>query len=210
MQDVNVSNDLRQLSLGQVKALEYSCYDINRYHFWTAKLEASRPLAATTNSGLVTSGEDATDHVTDYYDILQNIVEYTFDGAKELKVVFFQCDWFDPINGTRVDEFGMVEVKHESRYSESNLLLAHQVQQVYYLSYPHPSFKNWWVVYKAHLEMHTRYDEYVEGHKGDDIYQEEIDVDQNFMVSDGAGLAELDTGDVELLDDEAGPWKKCI
>jgi hypothetical protein len=70
------------------------------------KLEVSCPLAATTNSGLVTSGKNATGHVTDYYDILQNIVEYTFSGAKELKVVFFQCDWFDPINGTRVDEFG--------------------------------------------------------------------------------------------------------
>jgi hypothetical protein len=117
---------LRQLSLGQVKALEYSHYDINGYHFQMAKLEASHPLAATTNSRLVTSDEDATGHVTDYYDILQNIVEYTYDGAKELKVVFFQCDWFDPINGTRVHDFGMVEVKHESRYSGSNLLLAHQ------------------------------------------------------------------------------------
>jgi hypothetical protein len=97
MQDVNVSNDLRQLSLCQVKAMEYSCYDINRYYFRTAKLEASHPLAATTNSGLVTSGEDATSHVTDYYGILQNIVEYTFGGAKELKVVFFQCDWFYPM-----------------------------------------------------------------------------------------------------------------
>jgi hypothetical protein len=82
-----------------------------------AKLEASHPLAATTNSGLVTSGEDATGHVADYYDILQNIVEYTFGDAKELNVVFFQCDWFAPINSTRVDEFGVVEVKHESRYS---------------------------------------------------------------------------------------------
>jgi hypothetical protein len=60
MQDGNVSNDLRQLTLGQVKALKYSRYDINRYHFWTVKLEASHPFAATTNSGLVTSGEDAT------------------------------------------------------------------------------------------------------------------------------------------------------
>jgi hypothetical protein len=42
-----VFDDLRQLSLGQVKALEYGCYDINGYHFQTAKLEASRPLAAT-------------------------------------------------------------------------------------------------------------------------------------------------------------------
>jgi hypothetical protein len=128
MQDFNVSNDLRQLSHGQVKALEYSHYDINGYHFQMAKLEASHPLAATTNNKLVTSSEDATGQVIDYYDILQNIVEYTFSGAKELKVVFFQCDWFDPINDTRVDEFGMVEVKHQSRYSGSNLLLAHQAQ----------------------------------------------------------------------------------
>jgi hypothetical protein len=57
----------------------------------TVKLEVSHPLAATTNSGVVTSGEDATSHVTDYYGILQNIVEYTFGDAKELKAVFFQC-----------------------------------------------------------------------------------------------------------------------
>jgi hypothetical protein len=51
-------------------ALEYSRYDINGYCFRTAKLEASHPLAATTNSGLVTSGEDATSHITDCYNIL--------------------------------------------------------------------------------------------------------------------------------------------
>jgi hypothetical protein len=55
--------------------------------------------------------------------------------------VFSQCGWFDPINGTRVDEYGMVEVKHESCYLGCNLLLAHQVQQVYYLSYSHPTSK---------------------------------------------------------------------
>jgi hypothetical protein len=125
MEDVNVFNDLRQLSHGQVKALEYSRYDINGYHFQMTKLEVSRPLAATTNSGVVTSGEDATSRITDSYDILQNIVKYMFDGAKELKVVFFQCDWFDSIKDTRVDGFGMVEVKHESHYLGSNLLLAH-------------------------------------------------------------------------------------
>jgi hypothetical protein len=74
---------------------------------------------------------------------------------------------------------------------------------VYYLSYPHPSFKNWWVIYKVRSEMHThQYDEYVEGHKDDKIYQEEIEVEQNFTVSNRAGLTELDTSDVELLDEE--------
>jgi hypothetical protein len=82
-------NDLRQISLGQVKALEYSRYDINEYHFLMVKLEASRPLAATINSGVVACGEDASGVTADYYGVLQNIIEYTFGGAKELKVVFF-------------------------------------------------------------------------------------------------------------------------
>jgi hypothetical protein len=59
--------------------------------------------------------------------------------------------------------------------------------------------------------MHTcRYDEYIVGREDDDIYQEEIEVDQNFMLSDGARLIELDTSDVELLDEEACPSKKRI
>jgi hypothetical protein len=54
-------------------------------------------------------------------------------------------------------------VKDESHYSGNNILLAHQAQQVYYLIYPHQSFKNWWVVYKVNPEMHThQYEEYVE------------------------------------------------
>jgi hypothetical protein len=121
--DLNVSNDLRQLSPGQVKTFLDSRYDISGYRFWTVKLKASHPLAATTNNRLVTNDEDAMGHATDYYVILQNIVEYMFGGAKELKIVFFHCDWFDPINGTRVDDFGMVEVKYKSHYSGSNLLM---------------------------------------------------------------------------------------
>jgi hypothetical protein len=69
-----------------VKGLEYGRYDINRYHFWTAKLEASRPLAATTNNGVVANDEDASGLVADYYDVLKKILEYTFGGAKELKL----------------------------------------------------------------------------------------------------------------------------
>jgi hypothetical protein len=75
---------------------------------------------------------------------------------------------------------------------------------VYYLSYPHPRLKNWWAVYKVNPEMHTcRYDECIERHEDDDIYQEEIEIHQNFMISDGVDLTELATGDTELLDEEA-------
>jgi hypothetical protein len=57
-----------------VKALEYSHYDINIYHFWMVKLEASRPLAATSNNGVVTSAEEASGVAADYYGILQKII----------------------------------------------------------------------------------------------------------------------------------------
>jgi hypothetical protein len=106
--------------------LEYGRYDINRYHFWMVKLEASRPFVAITNSEVVASGEDISGPSTNYYAVIQKIIEYTFSGTKALKVVFFECDWFDPVNGTRVDDFCMMEVKHESCYSGNNLLFAHQ------------------------------------------------------------------------------------
>jgi hypothetical protein len=38
--------------------------------------------------------------------------------------------------------------------------------------------------------------------------KEEIEVDQNFMVSDRVGLTELDIGDIELLYEEKGRSKK--
>jgi hypothetical protein len=123
--------------------LEYDRYDINGYHLWTAKLEASHPLTATTNSRVVANGEDASGLAADYYDVIQKILEYTFGGAKELKVVFFKCDWFDPVNDIRVDDFGMVKVNHESHYLYNNILFAHQAQHVYYLSYPRESIKNY-------------------------------------------------------------------
>jgi hypothetical protein len=66
MQDANVFDYLRQLTLGQVKALEYDLYDINGYHFRTVKLEGSRSLAATTNIGIVANGEDASGLAADY------------------------------------------------------------------------------------------------------------------------------------------------
>jgi hypothetical protein len=48
-----------------------TCYDINGYHFWTANLEASCPIAATTNSKVVANGDDASGLAADYYDVLK-------------------------------------------------------------------------------------------------------------------------------------------
>jgi hypothetical protein len=124
MHDANVSDDLRQLPLGQVKALEYDRNDINGYRFWTVKLEASHPLVATTNSGVVANGENASGLVANYYGVLQKIIEYTFGGSKELKVVFSMwLVWSSQWHQSGWFSYGGGEAW--SRYSDNNLLFAH-------------------------------------------------------------------------------------
>jgi hypothetical protein len=82
MQDGNIFDDLRQLACGQVKSLECSRYDINRYHFRKAKLEAGHPLAATSNNGVVTSDEDASGVEANYYGILKKILSIHSEAPK--------------------------------------------------------------------------------------------------------------------------------
>jgi hypothetical protein len=54
----------------------------------------------TTNSGVVMRAIDVEGHKTNYYWIINKILEFSFAGNKELKVVFFDCDWFDSNNKT--------------------------------------------------------------------------------------------------------------
>jgi hypothetical protein len=42
----------------------------------------------------------------------------------------------------------------------------------------------------------------------EDVYQEEIEEGENFMISDGARLTELATRGLEVMEEESGPSKK--
>jgi hypothetical protein len=71
------------------------------FHFCSTQFEAPRPLWATTNTRVVRRVIDAEGRETNYYGIMNNILEFNFAGNKELKIVFFDCDWFDNNNGAR-------------------------------------------------------------------------------------------------------------
>jgi hypothetical protein len=90
----NVHADLWQLSYGSIVAKRYGRYDVNGFRFRSIVFEVSRPLTATTNTGVVTRVVDAEGHEPKYYGIIKNIIKYA--GNKNLKTVFFDCDWFDP------------------------------------------------------------------------------------------------------------------
>jgi hypothetical protein len=70
--------------------------------------------------------------------------------------------------------------------------------------------EKWWVVCKVNPEIHTHlYDEYMERNE-EDVYQEEIEEGENFMISDGARLTKLATHGVEVMEEESGPSKKYL
>jgi hypothetical protein len=63
----NIHPDLRQLSLGAVTARRYGRYDVNGFHFRSTRFEDDHPLAATTNSRVVTRVVDDEGKVTKFY-----------------------------------------------------------------------------------------------------------------------------------------------
>jgi hypothetical protein len=155
---VDVHPDSRQLAYGLVKVRSYGRYGVNGFRFRSTTFEALRPLVTTINSGVVTRAIDTDGHETNYYGIINKILEFSFAGNEELKVVFFDCDWFDSNNGTQQNQFDMVKVKHNERLrGYVTFVLAHQVKQVYYLSYPCQKLNAWWVVHKVNSRerLHT-------------------------------------------------------
>jgi hypothetical protein len=136
-------------------ARSYGCYDINGFRFHSTKFEAKNPHAATTNSGVVTTTSASDGSITKYFRVIQNIVELKFEGSKDLRVVLFYCGWFNSKLFSRVKhnkKLGLVEVNQKLRLSGYNpFVLAHQVEMVYYMSYPcrSESLEPWWIVQRV-------------------------------------------------------------
>ncbi|KAL0650577.1 hypothetical protein Bca4012_093268 [Brassica carinata] len=88
---------------------------------------------ATSNYGICVKGE------TDFYGILQEIIEVEFPGLLKIKCVLFKCEWFDPVvnRGIRYNKFGVVDVNFGRRYNKfESFILASQAEQVSFLPYP--------------------------------------------------------------------------
>jgi hypothetical protein len=203
----NVHADLCQLSYRSVDAKSYSRYEVNGFCFRSTIFEASYLLAATTNIGIVTRSIDVEGHKSKYYGIIKNIIEYNFVGIKNLKTMFFDCDWFIPIMVLERNEIGMVEVKHVHWLCGCDpFVLAHQVEQVYYMSYPCEKLSVWWVVYRVNQRKQLHIPDDSGYHKNqmpaggvDEVYQDD-ELPRSFNIDPGSVLNSLlsDTNDVTV------------
>jgi hypothetical protein len=112
---------------------------------------------------------------TNYYGIINNILNFNFARNKELKLVFYY-DWFYNNHGTRHNQVGMVEVnQNEQLHGYNSFVHGHQVEQVYYMSYPCEKLNAWWVVHKVnpHEHLYTPGDI---GYHDIQVLDDEIDV----------------------------------
>jgi Domain of unknown function (DUF4216) len=144
--------DLHIKNLGLMPDKQTICYhgyQVNGFIFHT---EIYTQNKSTVNGGVCIKREwDGNDAPQDYYGVLQEVVELQYRGGN--KVVLFNCNGFDIINGVRVDQtHGIVEVKHASRLRHYEpFVLACQAIQAYYLPYASTKGdrKNWWVAMKT-------------------------------------------------------------
>jgi hypothetical protein len=78
----NIHEDLRQLTYGTVTCRFFGRYDVNAFHFHSDQFEKSHPRLATRNTRVVTRVLNAHGRETNYYGIIQNILEFNFAGTK--------------------------------------------------------------------------------------------------------------------------------
>jgi hypothetical protein len=171
----------------------------------------------TTNIGVGTRVVDAKGHKSKYYRIIKNIIEYNFARNKNLKIVFFDCDWFDPSHGTRENEFVIVEVKHAHWLHDCDpFVLAHQVEQVYYMSYSCEKLSAWWVLYRVnprewlHVPDDSGYHEnQVPAREVDEVYQDD-ELPSSFNIDPDSALNSLldAANDVTVLEQRKQTLRK--
>ena len=77
----------------------FNVYFVNGCKFHN---EARYSDRATMNSGVCINGSNYSDNPWDFYGRLKEILAMEYPGLPIQRTILFNCDWYDPINGTNV------------------------------------------------------------------------------------------------------------
>ncbi|XP_023731489.2 uncharacterized protein LOC111879256 [Lactuca sativa] len=130
-------------------ARSYNGYFVNGYKFHTQEYGKGR---ATNNYGLCVRGEIYNGEESDYYGLLDEILEINYYDIGRSTVVLFKCTWFDNIRGVVVNKNKLVDVKPTSHIETNDpFCLASQAEHVFYTPYPAVTdeLKDLWAVVKT-------------------------------------------------------------
>jgi hypothetical protein len=108
-----------------------------------------------SNSGVTIKASCHSEDGSDYYGMLNEVVEVVYQGPSWNRVTLFRCHWFNPAVGVGTrhhTHVGLVEIHSGKSYWKYDpFIFAHNANQVYYTPYPSKDRRNrdWWVVYKT-------------------------------------------------------------
>jgi hypothetical protein len=161
----------------------------------------SHPLAATTNSGVVANGEDASRLAANYYGILKKWLSTRFVAPKSLKLCFLNV--IALIQSRALESIILVWSRWSMNRAIQAIILCCTLSAAGVL--PKLSSWNrhslvwcicgkirWWWCHSCLSRRKWRTPK------------------SKFHCICGAGLTELATRDVELMEEESGPSKKCL
>ncbi|XP_025661613.1 uncharacterized protein [Arachis hypogaea] len=132
------------------KATSYPIYKVNGYTFHTLARTKGKKI---DNTGVYVKG-DAGNGESDWFGLLEDILELEYTGDDSNRVVLFKCQWYDPShpNGTRIhNDYKITKVNHSKRYRHYDpFIVAQKAKQVYFLPYP-GNYKSMW-----HIVVNTK------------------------------------------------------
>ncbi|XP_021618084.2 uncharacterized protein LOC110619138 [Manihot esculenta] len=130
-----VDNYIYQIAQGPSRKVQsYKGYFVNGFKFHRHDYGRERK---TLNSGVWVKGSCYNEYESDYYGLLNEVLELEYFGEKN-KIILFKCEWFDTNRGVRVHpQHGLVEINVKLRLASSDpFILAQQAHQVCYIKYP--------------------------------------------------------------------------
>lgn len=182
IQSSDGNEHLKVLARGPRRYVEsHKGYFVNGYKFHTLKHGDGR---VTHNSGECAKGSTYNEFESDYYGLLVDVLEVNYrDSNGRCVVVLFKCDWFEPIQGVRVNrKHNLVDIKYKSKgFQDDPFIRASQAEQVYYAPYPSmtKALKDWWVVVKA-----TPRSIYEVTQSSSEVSDDNVDVEEFFQENE--------------------------
>ncbi|KAL0402326.1 UNVERIFIED_CONTAM: hypothetical protein Slati_4262500 [Sesamum latifolium] len=153
--EARVGNELLKLHYWgpSAEVTTFQCYFVNSYNFHTKHYNVGK---STFNCGVCVKSSSYTNTDSDFYGILEEVIQLDYPLIPNMQIVLFKCRWVDPVRSMKVHpRYHLVDVNFKKVYQKNeSFILAQQAVQVYYTEYP--SMKRNKVDWQAVCKIKTR------------------------------------------------------
>ncbi|KAL0448314.1 UNVERIFIED_CONTAM: hypothetical protein Slati_1387800, partial [Sesamum latifolium] len=113
----------------------FPCYFVNGYNFHIERHSVGK---STFNCGVCVKSSSYTDTDSDFYGVLEEVIQLDYPLIPNMQIVLFKCRWVDPVRSMKVHpRYHLVDVNFKKVYQKNEpFILAQQAVQVYYTEYP--------------------------------------------------------------------------